>query len=162
MGDSVQMKRYQSILLVDDDEEILRMLSRILELEGYDVAVAAGGEAGLALLEERKPDLVILDIMMPGLDGFQVLALMRQRSNVPVIMLTAKCEATTVRDAIGLGADDYVRKPFGTRELVARIRTKLRRAGPGVPHFGELQTPEKMPQRRARAPHVRQEEESDA
>lgn len=126
------MKRKQLILAVDDDEEMLRMLSRILELEGYDVALAANGRAALTILEECEPDLVILDIIMPGLDGFQVLDLIRQRSNVPVIMLTARCEVTSLRDAVVLGADDYVRKPFYTRELLARIRAKLRRAGAEV------------------------------
>ncbi len=123
------MARKQLILAVDDDKEMLRMLSRILELEGYGVALAANGRAALTVLEEREPDLVILDIIMPGLDGFQVLKLIRQRSNVPVIMLTARCEVTSLRDAVVLGADDYVRKPFHTRELLARIRAKLRRAG---------------------------------
>ncbi len=78
------------------------------------------------------PDLVILDIIMPGLDGFKVLSLIRQRSNVPVIMLTANREASTASDALGLGADDYVRKQFHTQELLARIRAKLRRAQPAV------------------------------
>jgi len=126
------MKRNQLILAIDDDEEMLRMLSRILELEGYDVAIAANGRAALTILEECEPDLVILDIIMPGLDGFQVLDLIRQRSNIPVIMLTARCEVTTLRDALVLGADDYVRKPFCPRELLARIRAKLRRAGAEV------------------------------
>ncbi len=126
------MKTNQSVLVVDDDHEILRMLSRALELEGYDVIIATNGNSALALLEEHRPDLVILDIIMPELDGFQILSLIRQRSNVPVIMLTAKCEVTTLRDALALGADDYVRKPFRIRELVARIRTKLRRAEAGV------------------------------
>ena len=126
------MKRKQLILAVDDDEQMLRMLSRTLELEGYDVALATNGRTALTLLEECEPDLVILDIIMPGLDGFQVLDLIRQRSNVPVIMLTVRCEVTSLRDAIVLGADDYVRKPFYTRELLARIRAKLRRAGAEV------------------------------
>lgn len=124
------MKRNQLILTVDDDEEMLRMLTRILELEGYDVAIAADGRAAVTMLEEHKPDLIILDIMMPEMDGFQVLDIIRQRSNVPVIMLTAKCEVTTLRDALVLGADDYMRKPFRTRELLARIGAKLRRAEP--------------------------------
>ena len=72
--------------------------------------------------------MVILDIMMPGLDGLQVLDLIRQRSSIPIIMLTARCEVTTLRDALSLGADDYVRKPFRIQELLARIRAKLRRA----------------------------------
>ena len=81
------------------------------------------------LLEEHRPDLVILDIMMPEFDGLQVLSLIRQSSDIPVIMLTARTEVTILRDALVLGADDYVRKPFGTQELLARIQAKLRRAG---------------------------------
>ncbi len=122
------MKKHTYIMVVDDEQAILRMLSRTLEPEGYGVILADNGSSALELLEECRPDLVILDIMMPGLDGFQVLDLIRQRSNVPVIMLTARCEVTTLRDALSLGADDYVKKPFGTRELLARIRAKLRRA----------------------------------
>jgi len=122
------MKTKQLILVVDDDQEMMRMLNCILELEGYDVATAADGRQALALLEEYEPDLVLLDIIMPGLDGFQVLDFIRQRSDIPIIMLTARCEVTSLRDALALGADDYVRKPFRTRELLARIRAKLRRA----------------------------------
>jgi len=117
------------ILVVDDDQNLLRMVSRTLEMEGFQVLTAGDGESALALLEKDKPDLVLLDIMMPGLDGFEVLKRIRQRSSVPVIMLTAKNEVTTVRDTIGLGADDYIRKPFSIVELLARIRCKLRRAG---------------------------------
>ena len=126
------MKKHPHIMVVDDEKEILRLLKRTLEPEGYDVATVNGGVSALLLMEERQPDLVILDIMMPGLDGFRVLELIRQRSNVPVIMLTARGEVTTVRDALVLGADDYMRKPFHTRELLARIRAKLRRTGPEI------------------------------
>ena len=126
------MKKHPCIMVVDDEQAILRLLSRTLEPEGYGVVVADNGRSALELLEDCRPDLVILDIMMPGLDGFQVLDLIRQRSNVPVIMLTARCEVTTLRDALSLGADDYVRKPFRKGELLARIRAKLRRAGPAV------------------------------
>lgn len=123
------MKRHPCIMAVDDEQTILRLLSRTLEPEGYGVIVADNGRSALDLLEEHRPDLVILDIMMPGLDGFQVLNLIRQRSNVPVIMLSARHEMTTRRDTLNLGADDYVGKPFHAGELVARIRAKLRRAG---------------------------------
>ncbi len=122
------MKKHTCIMVVDDEQAILGLLNRTLEPEGYGVILADNGSSALELLEECRPDLVILDIMMPGLNGFQVLNLIRQRSNVPVIMLTARCEVTTLRDALSLGADDYMRKPFGTRELLARIRAKLRRA----------------------------------
>ena len=124
------MRKNQSVLIVDDDQETRKMLNCILELDGYDVTIAADGGSAVALLERQGPDLVILDISMPGLDGFQVLNLIRQRSDVPVIMLSAKSEVTSLRHALFLGADDYVRKPFRTRELLARIRAKLRRAGP--------------------------------
>ncbi len=126
------MKKPPCIMAVDDEQGILRLLKRSLEPEGYDVILADNGTVALELFEEHMPDLVILDIMMPGLDGFQVLDLIRQRSNVPVIMLTAKREVSAARDALGLGADDYVRKPFYTQELLARIRAKLRRAEAGV------------------------------
>ncbi len=126
------MKKHPCIMAVDDEQGILRLLKRSLEPEGYDVILADNGTVALELFEEHMPDLVILDIMMPGLDGFQVLDLIRQRSNVPVIMLTAKREVSTARDALGLGADDYVRKPFYTQELLARIKAKLRRASPEV------------------------------
>jgi len=115
-------------MVVDDEQAILRLLKRTLEPEGYGVIVADNGESALALLDEHKPDLVILDVMMPGLNGFQVLDMIRQRSNIPVIMLTAKREVNTVRDTLFLGADDYVKKPFHSGELLARIRAKLRRA----------------------------------
>ena len=126
------MNKRTSIMVVDDEQAIRSLLSRILETEGYSVVGAADGGSALALLEEQEPDLAILDIMMPGLNGFQVLDLIRQRSNIPVIMLTGMCEVTTLRDALALGADDYVRKPFGTRELLGRIRAKLRRVGSGM------------------------------
>ena len=122
------MERHPVILAVDDEETMLKLLRVNLTVEGYSIVTASNGISALELLEEYEPDLVILDIMMPGLDGFQVLDLIRQRSNVPVIMLTARSEETTLRDALVLGADDYVRKPFSVLELTARIRAKIRRA----------------------------------
>ena len=123
------MKKQQKIMMVDDEQTILKLLSRILEAEGYSVITTDNGRSALDLLEEYRPDLVILDIMMPGLDGFQILDLIRQYSDVPVIMLSAKREVAIRRDTLNLGADDYVGKPFHVGELVARIRAKLRRAG---------------------------------
>ena len=131
-GELLEMKKHPYIMVVDDEQAILSLLSRTLEPEGYGVVIADNGRSAMELLEEHTPDLIILDIMMPGLDGFQVLGLIRQRFSVPVIMLTAKREVNTARDALNLGADDYVRKPFGRGELLARIRAKLRRAGAEV------------------------------
>jgi len=126
------MEKQPLILAVDDQELVLKLLRVNLSLEGYHVVTASNGMSALELLEEYEPELVILDIMMPGLDGFQVLNLIRQRCNVPVIMLTAKCEETTLRDALVLGADDYITKPFSILELAARVRAKLRRAETAV------------------------------
>ena len=86
----------------------------------------------MTLREEKKPDLAILDLMMPGLNGFQVLDLIRQRSSIPVIMLTARCEVDTIHASLTMGADDFIKKPFSPLELMARVRAKLRYARPEV------------------------------
>ena len=122
------MDDLQRIMVVDDDQEMLKLLNRTLELEGFDAIVVEDGDSALAILDEIDPDLVILDVMMPGLDGFQTLDLIREQSNVPVIMLTAKNEVLSLQRALLLGADDYISKPFSTRSLIARIQAKLRRA----------------------------------
>ena len=96
--------------------------------EGYVFAGATGGDSALALMHECQPDLILLDITMPGLDGFQVLELIRRKSQVPVIMLTGKGDITTLRESVEVGADDFIRKPFYPLELVARVKAKLRRA----------------------------------
>ncbi len=125
------MKRL-CIMVVDDEPAIRILLKRCLEPEDYDVITASDGDSALAAMRKCQPDLVILDILMPGLDGFEVLELIRQRLDIPIIMLSGKQEVTTVRDALNSGADDYLRKPFHTRELVARIRAKLRRSTPAM------------------------------
>ncbi len=125
------MKRL-CIMVVDDEPAIRILLKRCLEPEDYDVITASDGDSALAAMKKCQPDLVVLDILMPGLNGFEVLELIRQRFDIPVIMLSGKQEVTTVRDALILGADDYLRKPFHTRELVARIRAKLRRSTPAL------------------------------
>ncbi len=116
-----------TILVIEDDQDMLQLFKRILEPEGYRVILSADGTYGMTLLEDDKPDLVLLDIMMPGPDGFMTLNSIRQYSNVPVIMVTAKRETETLQRAIDLGADDYVKKPFRPNELLARIKAKLRR-----------------------------------
>jgi len=119
------MKKHPCIMVVDDEKDMLRLLELSLELEGYGVVKAADGISALAMLDECKPDLVILDIVMPGPDGYQVLQSIRQRSNVPVVILTARRETTSLHKALALGADDYVTKPFRPLELMARIKAKL-------------------------------------
>lgn len=127
------MKERPYVMVVDDDQEMVRMLNRTFELEGYSVAIATDGSSALTLLEAHRLDLVILDIMMPELDGFQVLELIRQRCSAPVIVLTARSEVNPLRRALVAGAGDYVSMPFQTRELVDRVKAKLRRTVPRNP-----------------------------
>ncbi len=122
------MKSRQSVMMIDDEPEMLQLLARTFEMEGYETILAADGVSAMALLRDCKPDLIILDIMMPGPDGYIVLKRIRQSYDIPVIMLTAKREATSLEKALALGADDYVKKPFRPLELVARVRAKLRRS----------------------------------
>ncbi len=125
---SPDANKHQCVMVVDDDPEIRELISRTLNLEGYDVATASDGNAALSVMQEQSPDLLILDIVMPQLDGFQLLKLIRQRSNIPVIVLTARCEAMILEESVALGADDYLRKPFRPRELATLVRAKLGRA----------------------------------
>jgi DNA-binding response OmpR family regulator len=118
----------RKILVIDDEPDMLHLLERILTEEGYTVRLATDGVYGLSLLTDDKPDLVLLDIMMPGPDGITVLKRIREQTNVPVIMITGKRDMDTIQETIDLGADDYVRKPFRPSELIARIKSKLRRA----------------------------------
>ena len=118
-----------SILVVDDDPGLLKLMRHTLEMEGYDVTTASDGKTGLQLIEDEQPSLVLLDIMMPGMDGFQVCQRVRKYLKVPIIMLTAKSRVDDMVQGFDVGADDYVTKPFGTDELVARVKTILRRTG---------------------------------
>lgn len=115
-------------LVVDDEDFICKLVERILVGAGYDVVSAANGCEALDKLSQGGIDLVLLDIMMPQLDGFKTLDLIREQYDVPVIMLTGKGEVSTLRDALAIGADDYIRKPFGKLELLARVKAKLRRS----------------------------------
>lgn len=119
-----------SILVVDDDQAVLSALRRALVVEGYDVLVATDGESALMLFEAHQPELVVLDVMLPGLDGFTVCSQLRARSSTPILMLSAR---DTVQDRVaGLdrGADDYLVKPFAVDEFLARVRALLRRSQP--------------------------------
>ena len=115
-----------SILAVDDDARLLRMVQLILELEGYQVLKAIDGEKALAVFDRETPDLVLLDIMMPGMDGRTVCERIREFSSVPIIMVSAKGDEEEKVRCLDSGADDYITKPFSTKELTARIRAALR------------------------------------
>jgi len=123
------LKKKKHILVIDDERALLKLVKNILEPKGYKVSLAASGHSGLALMEKEHPDLIILDMKMPGLNGFQVLDLIRQRSNIPVIMLTGVIDENILSKSLNIGADDYITKPFNPDVLVARIEAKLRRAG---------------------------------
>jgi two-component system alkaline phosphatase synthesis response regulator PhoP len=126
----------KTILVVDDKTSIRNLVRDYLEAEGFRVFTAENGQNALYAARHEKPDLVLLDIMMPEMDGYEFIRLFRRESSVPVILLTAKLEETDKVLGLELGADDYVTKPFGMKELLARIRAALRRAGvpaaPGV------------------------------
>ena len=122
------MSEKQRILLVDDDPNISHLVRLYLEKEGFAVTEAARGDTALESFQKEIPALVLLDVMLPGLDGLQVLREIRKTSKVPVIMLTAKDETFDKVLGLELGADDYVTKPFETKELVARVKAVLRRA----------------------------------
>lgn len=121
------MKDKPYILIVDDDPNIAHLVQLYLEKEGFTVKVAARGDDALAEFRRLPPDLMLLDLMLPGVDGWQVLKSIRKTSTIPVILLTAKDETFDKVLGLELGADDYVTKPFDTKELVARVKAVLRR-----------------------------------
>jgi DNA-binding response OmpR family regulator len=118
----------KKILVVDDEPTLVATVKYNLEREGYQVATAADGESGVAVARAERPDLIILDLMLPGLDGFEVCRILRREMTAPILMLTAKTEEVDKVVGLELGADDYVTKPFSMRELLARVRALLRRA----------------------------------
>lgn len=114
------------ILVVDDDVALAEMIGIVLEGEGYTVSTCPDGAKAVAAFQEHHPDLVLLDVMLPGMDGFEVCTALRAESNVPIVMLTARSDTADVVTGLEAGADDYVPKPFKPRELVARVRARLR------------------------------------
>ncbi len=123
----------ESVLIVEDDPDIVELLQYTLEREGYPVLIARDGEKGLSEARRRKPGLIVLDLMLPGLDGLEVCRTLKaddSTRSIPVLMLTARGEESDVVLGLEFGADDYMRKPFSPRELVARIRAVLRRGQP--------------------------------
>lgn len=119
------------ILVIDDEPSIVNLITAYLKPEGYEVYTASDGNAGLKAARVYKPDVIVLDLMLPGMDGIELLSQLRRDSNVYVILLTAKTEETDKIVGLSVGADDYVTKPFSPRELVARIKAALRRMQPG-------------------------------
>ena len=119
-----------NVLVVDDDPKITQLLRRALQLEGYDVRTAASGTDGLQEARIREPDLVILDILMPGIDGLEVCRRLRAAGDIPILLLTAKDEIEDRVNGLDSGADDYLVKPFALEELLARVRALLRRHEP--------------------------------
>jgi two-component system response regulator ResD len=119
------------VLIVDDEPIVREILGRYLARSGYEVETAADGEQALTVIETTAPDLVLLDLMLPGLDGLEVFSRIRDRAPTPVIMLTAKGEEADRVVGLEMGADDYVTKPFSPREVVARVRSVLRRIDGG-------------------------------
>lgn len=125
------MKDKQTIMVVDDDPNIAQLVRLYLEKEGFDVTVEARGDEALAAFQKNPPSLVLLDIMLPGMDGKQVCRAIRQQSDIPIIMLSAKAETFDKVLGLELGADDYITKPFEGKELAARVKAVLRRSAPG-------------------------------
>jgi DNA-binding response OmpR family regulator len=121
----------ERILVVDDEPHVLDVVGRYLRHEGYETLLAANGDEALKLSDDA--DLVVLDLMLPSVDGIEVCRRLRARRNIPIIMLSAKAEETDRLVGLGVGADDYVVKPFSPRELVARVQAVLRRAAPQPP-----------------------------
>ena len=131
-----------AILVVDDEPVVRDVVVRYLRRDGFTTLEASDGEAARALIEAEEPSLVVLDVMLPGADGLELCRWIRSRSDLPVILLTARVEEADRIVGLELGADDYVTKPFSPRELAARVRTVLRRSRPEAPAQGRLQAGE--------------------
>ena len=134
--------------MVDDDPRILSMMRRVLEVDGYVVAVAPDGAEAMDILRSDDTDLVILDVMLPGSDGFEVCRMIRRESGVPILMLTARDESIDKVTGLDVGADDYVVKPFNPDELLARVRALLRRLQPRQVEVLRFQDVEVVPSAR--------------
>jgi len=130
----------EKILIIEDEEDILALVHYNLAKEGYRVETAITGEEGLKLARSEKPDLILLDLMLPGMDGLEVCRALKSHAetqSVPIVMVTAKGEEADIVSGLELGADDYVTKPFSSKVLIARLRSVLRRSREPVPETGE-------------------------
>ena len=117
----------RKVLIVDDEKAIVDILNHNLKREGYDTVVAYDGEEAIEVYKREKPDLVLLDVMLPKMDGFSVCKSIRQLANIPIIMVTAKEDVVDKVIGLELGADDYITKPFSVREVIARVKANLRK-----------------------------------
>lgn len=134
----------ETILIIEDEPKVARLARDYLEKNNYRVLIANDGNSGLAMARGEKPDLLVLDLMLPGMDGLDVCRALRRESDLPIIMLTARAEETDRLIGLEIGADDYISKPFSPRELVARVRALLRRAKgrvyqSGIVRVGEME-----------------------
>lgn len=134
----------QKVLVVEDDINIAELLRLYLEKDGFEVKIAGDGGTGLKLAESEQPDLILLDIMLPVLDGWQVCRRLRKTTKTPIIMLTAKGETEDKVSGLEMGADDYIVKPFEVKELLARVHAVLRRTGEDAPAQGKKLTFDKL------------------
>ena len=135
------MNDKQTVMVVDDDPNIAQLVRLYLEKEGFDVTVETRGDSALAAFQKNPPSLMLLDIMLPGMDGLQVCRAVRQTSDIPIIMLSAKDETFDKVLGLELGADDYITKPFEGKELIARVKAVLRRSGGGAAEKDTLSFP---------------------
>jgi DNA-binding response OmpR family regulator len=129
--------RETSILVIEDEPSIAEVVSLYLKRAGYRVSLAQDGQIALQMLERQMPDLLVLDLMLPGVDGYEIVRWLREQSDIPVIMLTARREEYDRIAGLEMGADDYVVKPFSPQELVSRVRAVLRRTRRGLEEAGE-------------------------
>ena len=141
MKEEKAMKDKQTIMVVDDDPNIAQLVKLYLEKEGFEVTVETRGDDAVAAFQKNPPSLMLLDIMLPGMDGLQVCRTIRQISTIPIIMLSAKDETFDKVLGLELGADDYITKPFEGKELVARVKAVLRRSSPGESEKDTLSFP---------------------
>jgi len=133
-------KSMPTVLIVEDEEIVLEVVSDYLKRDGFSVVTATDGLAAMERFNAARPDIVLLDLMLPNIDGLELCRRMRMQSNVPIIMVTAKTEETDTIIGLGVGADDYIAKPFSPKELVARVKAVLRRATAPPPIAGDPMT----------------------
>jgi DNA-binding response OmpR family regulator len=148
------MRMAKTVMVVDDEERLVKLVSSYLEQEGFKTVSAGDGRKALFLARQEKPDLIILDLMMPEMDGYEFLRLHRKDSDTPIIMLTARVEENDRVLGLELGADDYITKPFSPRELTARVRAVLRRSGKTAPAPEVLRAKDITLDREAHTVHV--------